>query len=111
MSEITLRNVCKEYDKGHFAVKDFNLDIQRQGIHHLCWPLRLRQVHHTAHDRRTGGYQRRRTVDRWRTVQLLRTQGQRAVYGISELCPISQYDSIWKPGLRPEDPEGSEKRN
>ena len=28
MSEITLRNVCKEYDKGHFAVKDFNLDIQ-----------------------------------------------------------------------------------
>ena len=28
MSEITLRNVCKEFDKGHFAVKDFNLDIQ-----------------------------------------------------------------------------------
>ena len=28
VSEITLRNVCKEYDKGHFAVKDFNLDIQ-----------------------------------------------------------------------------------
>ena len=28
VSEITLRNVCKEYDKGHFAVKDFNLDIR-----------------------------------------------------------------------------------
>ena len=28
MSEITLRNVCKEFEKGHFAVKDFNLDIR-----------------------------------------------------------------------------------
>lgn len=28
MSEITLRNVCKEYEKGQFAVKDFNLDIR-----------------------------------------------------------------------------------
>ena len=27
MSEITLRNVCKSYDKEHYAVKDFNLDI------------------------------------------------------------------------------------
>lgn len=28
MSEITLRNVCKMYDSEHYAVKDFNLDIQ-----------------------------------------------------------------------------------
>lgn len=28
MSEITLRNVCKEFEKGHFAVKDFSLDIR-----------------------------------------------------------------------------------
>lgn len=28
MSEITLRNICKEYEKGQFAVKDFNLDIR-----------------------------------------------------------------------------------
>lgn len=27
MSEITLRNVCKMYDKEHYAVKDFNLSI------------------------------------------------------------------------------------
>lgn len=27
MSEITLRNVCKSYDKEHYAVKDFNLEI------------------------------------------------------------------------------------
>lgn len=27
MSDITLRNVCKSYDKEHYAVKDFNLDI------------------------------------------------------------------------------------
>lgn len=27
MSEITLKNVCKEYEKGQFAVKDFSLDI------------------------------------------------------------------------------------
>lgn len=27
MSEITLKNVCKMYDKEHYAVKDFNLDI------------------------------------------------------------------------------------
>ena len=27
MSEIVLRNVCKQYDNEHFAVKDFNLDI------------------------------------------------------------------------------------
>ena len=28
MSEIILRNVCKEFEKGSFAVKDFNLDIR-----------------------------------------------------------------------------------
>ena len=28
MSEITLRNVCKSYDKEHYAVKDFNLEIK-----------------------------------------------------------------------------------
>ena len=27
MSEITLKNVCKMYDKEHYAVKDFSLDI------------------------------------------------------------------------------------
>lgn len=27
MSEITLKNICKMYDKEHYAVKDFNLDI------------------------------------------------------------------------------------
>lgn len=27
MSEITLRNICKQYENEHFAVKDFNLDI------------------------------------------------------------------------------------
>ncbi|MDD3278036.1 MAG: sn-glycerol-3-phosphate ABC transporter ATP-binding protein UgpC [Lachnospiraceae bacterium] len=27
MSEITLRNICKMYDKDHYAVKDFNLEI------------------------------------------------------------------------------------
>ncbi|MGN0153318.1 MAG: ABC transporter ATP-binding protein [Lachnospiraceae bacterium] len=27
MSEITLRNICKMYDKEHYAVKDFNLSI------------------------------------------------------------------------------------
>ena len=27
VSEITLRNVCKSYDKEHYAVKDFNLQI------------------------------------------------------------------------------------
>ena len=30
MSEIVLRNVCKEYEKGNFAVKDFSLDIHDQ---------------------------------------------------------------------------------
>ena len=28
MSEIILRNVCKQFDNAHYAVKDFNLDIQ-----------------------------------------------------------------------------------
>lgn len=28
LSEIVLRNVCKEYNKGNMAVKDFNLDIK-----------------------------------------------------------------------------------
>ena len=27
MSEIALRNVCKQFDSGHYGVKDFNLDI------------------------------------------------------------------------------------
>ena len=27
MSEIVLRNVCKQFDSEHYGVKDFNLDI------------------------------------------------------------------------------------
>ena len=27
MSEIALRNVCKQFDSEHYGVKDFNLDI------------------------------------------------------------------------------------
>ena len=27
MSEIALRNVCKQFDSGHYGIKDFNLDI------------------------------------------------------------------------------------
>ncbi|MDD2981605.1 MAG: sn-glycerol-3-phosphate ABC transporter ATP-binding protein UgpC [Hespellia sp.] len=28
MAEITLKNICKQYENNHFAVKDFNLDIR-----------------------------------------------------------------------------------
>ena len=28
MSGIVLKNICKQYDKEHYAVKNFNLDIQ-----------------------------------------------------------------------------------
>ena len=27
MSEIALRNVCKQFDSEHYGIKDFNLDI------------------------------------------------------------------------------------
>lgn len=30
MSEIVLRNICKQYENQHYAVKNFNLDIQNK---------------------------------------------------------------------------------
>ena len=45
MSEIILRNVCKEFEKGSFAVKDFNLDIRDREFIIFAQTVRLREIH------------------------------------------------------------------
>ena len=57
MSEIALRNVCKQFDSEHYGVKDFNLDIHDKEFVIFVGP-----------------------------------------------CLISEHDSLWKYGIRPEDP-------
>ena len=32
MSEIALRNVCKQFDSEHYGIKDFNLDIHDKEV-------------------------------------------------------------------------------
>ena len=35
MSEIALRNVCKQFDSEHYGVKDFNLDIHDKELDYV----------------------------------------------------------------------------
>ena len=59
MATVTLDHVTKKY--GDFtAVNDLNLEIQDEEFLVLRRPVRLRQDHHAAHDRRPGGDHRGR---------------------------------------------------
>ena len=59
MSEIILRDICKSYENGFQAVKNFNLEIEKGELVVFRWSVRMRKVNHTSNDRRTGRYQRR----------------------------------------------------
>ena len=41
MASLSLKNVCKVYPNGFVAVKDFNLEIADQGVHHLRRTFRM----------------------------------------------------------------------
>ena len=46
MSNIVLKNVCKSYDKEHYAVQDFSLEIpDREFV--IFLPPRLVEIHYT----------------------------------------------------------------
>ena len=53
MADVALRNVVKKYDDV-VAVASINLDIPNQEFVVLVGPVRLRQEHYAAHDRRPG---------------------------------------------------------
>ena len=44
MSEIALRNVCKQFDSEHYGVKDFNLDIHDKEFVIFVGPWRRSQT-------------------------------------------------------------------
>ena len=58
MSEIILRDICKSYENGFHAVKNFNLEIEKGELVVFVRSVRMRKVNHTPDDRRTGRYQR-----------------------------------------------------
>ena len=60
-----------------------------QGIHRAGRPLRLRQVHHPADDRRPGGDHRGRAVHRRQADERRGTQGPGHRHGVPELRAVS----------------------
>ena len=93
MSEITLRNVCKEFEKGQFAVKDFNLDIRDREFIIFVGP---------------SGCGKSTTL---RMIAGLEDISDGHRHGIPELRIISEHDSIREPGVCSENQKSSEKRN
>ena len=67
---------------------------RRQGVHRTGGPLRLRQVHHPAYDRRFGGYHLRRAVDRRQADERRGTQGSGHRHGVPELRPVPPHDRV-----------------
>ncbi len=41
MASLSLTNVCKVYPNGFEAVKDFNLEVADQRVHHLRRTIRM----------------------------------------------------------------------
>ena len=41
MASLSLTNVCKVYPNGFEAVKDFSLEVEDQGVHHLRRTIRM----------------------------------------------------------------------
>ena len=59
MSEIALRNVCKQFDSEHYGVKDFNLDIHDKEFVIFVGSVRMWKIHNPAYHCRSGGNHRR----------------------------------------------------
>ena len=99
MSEIALRNVCKQFDSEHYGVKDFNLDIHDKEFVIFVGPSGCGK---STTLRIIAGLEEITDGELW-------IDGEFSNYlepkdGIPELCFISQYDSLRKYGIRPEDP-------
>ena len=88
MSEIALRNVCKQFDSEHYGVKDFNLDIHDKEFVIFVGP---------------SGCGKSTTLRIIAGLEEI-TDGELWIDGVPELCLISEHDSLWKYGIRPEDP-------
>ena len=90
MSEIALRNVCKQFDSEHYGVKDFNLDIHDKEFVIFVGP---------------SGCGKSTTL--------------RIIAGLEEITDgelwidgeLSKHDSLRKYGLCPEDPQNAKRRD
>ena len=67
---------------------------RRQGVYRFGRPVRLRQVHHPAYDRRSGGHHLRRAVDRRQADERCGAQGPRHRHGVPELRPVPPHDRV-----------------
>ena len=59
MAGIQFDDVTKRYDDGFEAVKHMNLEISDGEFMILVGPVRVREVHRAADDRRARGHHRR----------------------------------------------------
>ncbi len=75
---------------------------RRPGVRRAGRPVRLRQVHHAAHDRRPGGDHRRRDLDRRRRGQRRAAARPRHRHGVPELRAVSAHERVRQHGVRPE---------
>lgn len=104
MSEIALRNVCKQFDSEHYGVKDFNLDIHDKEFVIFVGPSGCGK---STTLRIIAGLEEITDGELWIDGELsnyLEPKGEGNVHGVPELCLISEHDSLWKYGIRPEDP-------
>lgn len=104
MSEIALRNVCKQFDSEHYGVKDFNLDIHDKEFVIFVGPSGCGK---STTLRIIAGLEEITDGELWIDGEFSnylepKERGMSMVF--PELCFISQYDSLRKYGICPEDP-------
>ena len=102
MSEIALRNVCKQFDSEHYGIKDFNLDIHDKEFVIFVGPSGCGK---STTLRIIAGLEEITDGELW----IDGTKGKRNVHGVPELCLISKHDCLWKYGIRPEDPQNAKR--
>ena len=105
MAAITMRQVTKSFGPVH-VIKGVDLDDRAQRVRGLRRPLRLRQVHAAAPDRRPRGHHLGRADDRQRDRQRPAAVRARHLDGVPVLRALPAHDRQGQHGLRPQAREG-----
>ena len=100
MAEITLDHITKRYPDGYEAVSRHEPRDRRRRVRDPRRPVRLREVHRPADDRRPGGHHRRRAADRRRGGERQGAQGPRHRDGVPELRALSAHERARQHGVR-----------
>ena len=110
MADLTLRQIKKSYgSREHPSRHRPRHQVGR--VHRLRRPVRLRQVHAAADDRRPRGDHVGRAEDRRRGRQRRAAVEARHRHGVPVLRALSAHDGLRQHGLRHEDRQGEQGRD